>query len=71
MHVYSQVNYMAIQKDTLKAMTRDFHGFEISDEELEIVGPALDNYMSEVEKLRELDLSAVMSSRLLRPKEGG
>ena len=62
---------MAIQKDTLKAMIRDFHGFEISDEELDIVAPALDNYLAEVEKLRELDLSNVMSSRLLRAKEGG
>lgn len=62
---------MAIQKDTLKAMIRDFHGFEISDEELDLVAPALDNYLAEVEKLRELDLSNVMSSRLLRAKEGG
>ena len=62
---------MAISKDTLKAMIRDFHGFEISDEELELVAPALDSYLAEVEKLRELDLSNVMSSRLLRAKEGG
>ena len=62
---------MAIQKDTLKAMIRDFHGFEISDEELDLVAPALDNYLAEVEKLWELDLSNVMSSRLLRAKEGG
>ena len=62
---------MAISKDTLKAMIRDFHGFEISDEELDLVAPALDNYLAEVEKLRELDLSNVMSSRLLRAKEGG
>lgn len=62
---------MPIQKDTLKAMIRDFHGFELSDEELELVRPALDNYMAEMEKLRSLDLSAVMSSRLLRADEGG
>ena len=62
---------MAIEKETLKAMIRDFHGFEISDEELDLVQPALDNYLAQVEKLRELDLSSVMSSRLLRAKEGG
>ena len=62
---------MAIEKETLKAMIRDFHGFDISDEELDLVKPALDNYLAQVEKLRELDLSSVMSSRLLRAKEGG
>ena len=62
---------MPISKDTLKAMIRDFHGLEISDEELDLVAPALDSYLAEVEKLRELDLSNVMSSRLLRAKEGG
>ena len=62
---------MAIEKETLKAMIRDFHGFEISDEELDLVKPALDNYLAQVEKLRELDLSGVMSSRLLQANEGG
>ena len=62
---------MAIEKETLKAMIRVFHGFDISDEELDLVEPALDNYLAQVEKLRELDLSSVMSSRLLRAKEGG
>ena len=61
---------MPIPIDTLKAMIRDFHGFELSDEELELVRPALDNYLAEMEKLRSLDLSAVMSSRLLRAEEG-
>ena len=62
---------MAITIETLKAMIRDYGGFEISDEELEIVRPALDNYLAEVEKLNELDLSGVMSARLLRAQEGG
>ncbi len=62
---------MAIEIDTLKAMIRDYGGFEISDEELEIVRPALDNYLAEVEKLKDLDLSGVMSARLLRAQEGG
>ena len=62
---------MAIQNDTLKAMIRDFHGFELSDEELELVRPVLESYLAEVEKLRDLNLADVMSSRLLRADEGG
>ena len=62
---------MAIPSDTLKAMIRDYHGIEMTDEELELVRPELDSYMAGVEKLRALDLSGVMSSRLLRAKEGG
>ena len=62
---------MAITKDTLKAIIREFHGMELSDEELEIVAPALDSYLAEVENLRELDLSDVMSGRILRAQEGG
>ncbi len=61
---------MAITKDTLKAMIREFHGMELSDEELEIVAPALDSYLAEVENLRELDLSNVVSGRILRAQEG-
>jgi Asp-tRNA(Asn)/Glu-tRNA(Gln) amidotransferase C subunit len=62
---------MAITKDTLKAMIREFHGMELSDEELDIVAPALDSYLAEVENLRELDLSEVMSGRIQRAQEGG
>jgi hypothetical protein len=62
---------MPIQKETLKAMIRDFHGFEISDEELDLVAPALDGYLADVEMLRDLDLSEVMSGRLLHADEGG
>ena len=62
---------MAITKDTLRAMIREFHGMELSDEELDIVAPALDSYLAEVENLRELDLSDVMSGRIQRAQEGG
>ena len=62
---------MKILETTLKAMIRDYHLFDLSDAELEVMRPELDNYMSEAEKLRELDLSGVMSSRLLRAKEVG
>jgi len=62
---------MAISTETLKAMIHDFNGFELSDEELELVRPELEAYVAEVVNLRELDLSSVMSSRILRAKEGG
>ena len=62
---------MTITKETLQAMIREFLGIELSDEELEMVAPALDSYMVEVEKLREFDLSDVMSGRILRAQEGG
>ena len=61
---------MPIRKETLKAMIRDFHGFALSDEELDLIQPELDNYIAEVEKLQGLDLSNVMSARLLRAQEG-
>ena len=62
---------MAVSDETIKAMIRDYNGFELSDEELKLIRPAIDNYLAEVEKLRDLDLSGVMSSRLLRASEGG
>ena len=62
---------MAIQNETLKAMIRDYHGFELSDEELDLVRPVVESYLEEVEKLRDLDLSDVMSSRILRADERG
>jgi hypothetical protein len=61
---------MTIPNATLQAIIRSYHGFELTDDEIELVRPELDNYLKEVEKLRELDLSSVMSSRLLRAQEG-
>ena len=61
---------MAISNATLQAMIRDYHGFALSDEELELVRPELDSYLREVENLRQLDLSSVLSARLLRAQEG-
>ena len=62
---------MAVQKETLARMIRDFHGFDLSDAEMELVGLELDSYLAEVEKLRDLDLSGVTSGRLLKVDEGG
>lgn len=61
---------MAIPNATLQAMIQAFNGFALTDEELERVRPELDNYVNAMEQLRELDLSAVMSSRLIRAQEG-
>jgi hypothetical protein len=62
---------MAISKGTLRAIIRDYGGFGLSDAELDLIQPELDSYLAEVEKLRGLDLSNVMSARLLRAQEGG
>ena len=61
---------MTIPNETLQAMMRAYHGFELSDAELELVRPELDNYLQELETLRTLDLSDVLSARLLRAQEG-
>jgi len=61
---------MAIPNEMLQAMIKSYHGFELTDDELERVRPELENYLNEVDKLRDLDLSSVMSSRLLRAQEG-
>jgi len=61
---------MAIPNETLQSMIKSYHGFELTDDELERVRPELENYLNEVDKLRDLDLSSVMSSRLLRAQEG-
>ncbi len=62
---------MTISNETLQAMIQSFDGFELTDDELDQLRPELENYMNAVDKLRELDLSSQMSSRLLRAQEGG
>ena len=62
---------LTIPRETLKAMIRDYQGFDLSDAELDLIRPELDNYMAELENLGELDLSGVLSARLLRVMEGG
>jgi hypothetical protein len=56
---------MPITNETLKAMIRDYNGLELSDEELELVRPELENYFAELKKLEDLDLSDVFSGRLM------
>ncbi len=60
---------VSIANETLKAMIRDFNGLELSDEELELVGPELESYLIELKKLEDLDLSDMFSSRLLHIKD--
>ena len=62
---------MPLSIATLKAMIQEYHGYPLSDEELERIRPELDSYLAEVEQLRELDLADVLSARLLRADEGG
>ena len=62
---------MALSLDTLKAMMRDYQGVPLSDAELELIRPELDTYLAALDALRDLDLSQVLSARLLRVQEGG
>ena len=62
---------MAIPHETLKAMIRDYYGFSLSDDELDLIQPELDHYLQAIDQLQELDLATVFSSRLLRVQEGG
>jgi len=62
---------MTVPNATFQVMIRSYHGFALTDDELELVRPELDNYLKEVDKLRALDLASVLSCRLLRAQEGG
>lgn len=62
---------MALSNEALKEIIREFRGLELSDDELDLIRPALDAYIGEIERLQDLDLTQVMSARLLRAQEGG
>ena len=62
---------MGISKETMQAIIRDYGGFELSEEELELVRPEVDGYIEAMAEIAALDLSDTMSSRLLRAAEGG
>jgi hypothetical protein len=62
---------MGITNETMRAMIREYGGFELSDEELELVRPEVDSYIEAMAEIAQLDLSDTMSSRLLRAAEGG
>jgi hypothetical protein len=62
---------VALSNEALKEIIREFRGLELSDDELDLIRPALDAYIGEIERLQDLDLTQVMSARLLRAQEGG
>ena len=62
---------MGISNETMRAIIREYGGFELSDEELELVRPEVDGYIEAMAEIAGLDLSDTMSSRLLRAAEGG
>ena len=62
---------MPISDETLQALIRDYQGFALTDAELALVRPEVESYLSELALWNDLDLSAAMSSRLIRvPYEG-
>ena len=61
---------MAVPKETLKAIIRDYGGFELTDEEFDIVRPEIESYFAEVKKMEGLNLFDVISSRLIRLDQG-
>lgn len=62
---------MTISKATLQAIIQAYDGFALTDDEIERVRPELETYLQESANLRALDLSTVLSGRLLRAQEGG
>ena len=61
---------MLISDETLQAIIRDYQGVELTDEELALVKPEVEFYLSELAIWDDLDLSAVISSRLIRVPHG-
>ncbi len=52
-------------------MIRDYEVLNISDSELDLILPEIENYLTAVNSIEDLDLSEVVSGRLYRPQEGG
>ncbi|CAI8018091.1 hypothetical protein GBAR_LOCUS10924 [Geodia barretti] len=61
---------MPVSDETLRRIVAEYGGFELSDAELALIKPELESYLSELQNLRDLDLSDVPSARLLRAAEG-
>ncbi len=61
---------MAISKETLRTMIRDFNLIELSEDELDRILPDLESYLASMEKLHTLDLTKVPSARQLHAQEG-
>ena len=61
---------MSVSDETLQRIIREYNGFELSAEELELVKPEVEYYMEQLAILDALDLSDTMSGRLLRMAAG-
>lgn len=61
---------MEISKETLRVMIRSYKGFDLTDDEMDLVLPELQSYFEAVDKMNELDLSDTFSARLSRAREG-
>ena len=61
---------MSVSDDTLQAIIREYNGFELSADELELVKPEVEYYLQQLAILDDLDLSDTMSGRLLRMASG-
>ena len=61
---------MSVSNETLQAIIREYNGFELSAEELELVRPEIHYYLAQLAILDDLDLSDTMSGRLLRMPSG-
>ena len=60
---------MAVTRETLRRMLKELGGLELTEDELDRVLPHVQNYAEQAGRLRHLDLSEVLSSRLLRADE--
>lgn len=60
-----------VTEDTLRAMLREFGGVEPTDDEMERVLASVNTYLQRAQPLSDLDLSTVLSGRLLHAQEGG
>ena len=60
---------MDLSRETLQAIIADYDGIPLSDAELDLVRPELESYVEALQQLQNLDLSAILSARLLRPAE--
>ena len=57
---------MSVTDETLQAIIREYNGFELSASELDLVRPEVNYYLEQLAILDDLDLSEVLSGRLLR-----
>ena len=62
---------MAITPETLKAILSEFGGVEMSEGQLADAAGAVETWMAELRRLRDLDLSAGFSANVLHPADGG